>query len=157
MEALIDELLTLAREGEGASDPERIDLADLVETCWRNVETGRATVVAEVDRSVRADWGRLQQLLENLLRNAVEHGGEDVRVRIGELDDGFYVEDDGPGIPEDERDAVFDAGYPTSREGTGFGLGTVEQVAGVHGWEVRATDGAGGGARFEITGLGAPD
>ncbi len=76
------------------------------------------------------------------MRNAVEHGGEDVTVTVGELDDGFYVEDDGPGIPENARDNVFDVGYSTTEDGTGFGLSIVKQVADAHGWTIRVTDGS---------------
>ena len=154
MSALIGDLLTLAREGDRLSETEAVDLADLSENCWRNVGTADATVRTPVDRMIQADRSRLAQLLENLIRNAIEHGGEDVTVTIGGLGDGFYVEDDGPGIPEDERDSVFDAGYSTADEGTGFGLSIVKQVADAHGWDIDVADGADGGARFEITGVG---
>ncbi|WP_255767548.1 ATP-binding protein [Haladaptatus halobius] len=52
-------------------------------------------------------------MLENLFRNAVEHGGEEVTVRVGDLPTGFYVEDDGTGISETARKSVFDVGYTT--------------------------------------------
>ena len=95
-----------------------------------------------------ADKGRLEQLFENLFRNAIEHGGEDVTVRVGQLPAGFYVEDNGPGIPEGEQ--VFDHGYTTSEEGTEFGLSIVATITDVHSWDIRATEGTEGGARFEI-------
>jgi signal transduction histidine kinase len=63
------------------------------------------------------------------------------------------VADDGPGIPADEREAVFDAGYSTAEEGNGFGLRIVDQVVAAHGWEIAVTESADGGARFEITGV----
>ena len=153
METLIDNLLVLARTGEQVSELEAVDLTDLVESCWRNVATGPATIAVDVERPVRADRSRLQQLFENLLRNAIEHGGEDVAITVGELADGFYVEDTGPGIPEDARAAVFETGYSTRAGGTGFGLSIVTQVAQAHGWSVSVTEGAEGGARFEITGV----
>ncbi|WP_280535453.1 PAS domain S-box protein [Halopenitus sp. POP-27] len=153
MDALIDDLLTLAREGETVGDTERIDLARLTEICWANVATAEATLVMDIDRRIQADRSRLQQLLENLMRNAVEHGGENLTVTLGTVADGFYVEDNGPGIPEDERDDVFKAGYSTTEDGTGFGLSIVKQVAQAHGWDIGVTDGPDGGARFEITGL----
>jgi len=80
-----------------------------------------------------------------------------VTITVGELRDGFYVEDDGPGIPADERDHVFDAGYSTADEGTGFRLSIVKQVADAHGWTIRVTEGTGGGARFEVTGVAFAD
>ena len=152
MEALIDDLLTLAHHGETASDIEPVDLATLTENCWRNVATAKATLAVDINRRIRADRSRLKQLLENLIRNAVEHGGEDVTVTVRELDDGFYVEDDGSGIPENARDDVFDVGYSTAEDGTGFGLSIVNQVVDAHGWTIRVTDGSEGGARFEIRG-----
>jgi signal transduction histidine kinase len=63
---------------------------------------------------------------------------------------GFAVADDGPGIPEDERDDVFDHGFTTAEDGTGFGLAIVERIAQAHGWSVSVTEGRDGGARFEF-------
>ena len=74
-------------------------------------------------------------------------------VTVGDLPDGFYIEDDGPGIPQADREEVFAAGYSTASAGTGFGLSIVNRVAQAHGWDVRVTDGSDGGARFEITGV----
>ena len=153
MRTLIEDLLTLAREGETVTEFEAVALPALVEGCWANVDTDEATLVTDTERTVRADENRLKQLFENLIRNAIEHGGGDVTVTVGELDAGFYVEDDGPGIPADEREAVFEAGYSTREEGTGFGLSIVERIVEAHEWEIDVTDGEEGGARFEITGV----
>ncbi|MDT3434610.1 PAS domain S-box protein [Haloarcula sp. 1CSR25-25] len=151
MDTLIDDLLTLARDGASPASLVLLDLEPFVQTCWQNVDTKAATLRTDIDRSIRADESRLRQLFENLIRNAVEHGGDDVTVTVGELADGFYVEDDGPGIPEPDRGDVFDAGYSTAVEGTGFGLSIVKQVAEAHGWPVRVGSGTDGGARFEFT------
>jgi signal transduction histidine kinase len=116
-----------------------------------------ATLRNEAEGMILADEGRLRQLLENLIRNAIEHGGEGVSVTVGTLPDGFYVADDGPGIDPDRREEVFDAGHSTSQSGTGFGLRIVEQVADAHGWSVRAVESEAGGARFEVTGIESVD
>lgn len=150
MAVLIDDLLSLAREGDSALDISSIDLEALIEDCWQSIETEYAYLAKEVERTIRADESRLRQLLENLIRNAVEHGGSDVTVTVGEIEDGFFVEDDGPGIPEDRRDEVYEAGYSTIDDGTGFGLSIVNQVADAHNWEVSVTEGTEGGARFEV-------
>jgi len=180
MNALIDDLLTLAREGDEVGSLEAVDLAACTERCWRNVDTTGARIELRTDRTIRADPSRLQQLLENLVRNATEHGpvGDrpraddreehdssgnrpraddsedvDVTVTVGDLDDGFYVADDGHGIPGADQTDVFDTGYTTSETGTGFGLSIVERIAEAHGWSIRAVESETGGARFEITGV----
>ncbi|WP_424006991.1 PAS domain S-box protein [Haloferax denitrificans] len=167
MDDLISDLLVLARDGDDAMTVEPVALSDLARTCWQNVVTDGATLVVETDTVVDADRDQLQQLLENLFRNAVEHGSTGSRtpsddavehgsadggvtVTVGETDRGFFVEDDGVGIPPEDRDTVFEAGYTTSPQGTGFGLNIVSQVAATHGWEVTVSEGAEGGARFEF-------
>jgi len=157
MEALVDDLLELARQGDPVGETEPVDLGAILERCWETVATADTSLRVETDRSIHADTSRLRQLLENLYGNAVEHAGPDVTVTAGECAGGFYVEDDGPGIPEDERGTVFEAGYTTARAGTGFGLSIVKEVAEAHGWTITATEGADGGARFEITGVAFAD
>ena len=155
MEVLIDDLLTLARQGETVTDFELIELARLVENCWATVETTTDSLAVEVDHEtlIQADTSRLKQVFENLMRNAIEHGGSDITVTVGELDDGFYIEDDGAGISQNERDKIFKAGYSTATSGTGFGLSIVSQIAIAHGWNISVTESEAGGARFEITGV----
>lgn len=150
---LIEDLLTLSREGEAVDEPEPVALGDIAERSWRTVETDTATLENNGTQTLRADSSRLQQLLENLYRNAVEHGGDDVTVRVGEMADGFYVADTGSGISEANRDQIFEAGYSTATGGSGFGLAIVDQVATAHGWEITVTDSDHGGVRFEITGI----
>jgi len=151
MDALIDDLLTLAREGKRVSDIDVVDLASVAEDSWRTVETGAATLRTTTDSRIHADRERLKQLLENLVGNTVEHGGEDVTVTVGDLPDGFYVADDGPGIPADDREAVFETGYSSKERGTGFGLSIARQIVEAHGWEITLTASEDGGARFEMT------
>jgi signal transduction histidine kinase len=155
MDRLIDDLLALARQGDRVRTIEPVSLSDVARGCWESVATAEATLEVDTEGTIRADRDRLQQLLENLVRNSVEHGREDVTVTIGALADGsgFYVEDDGPGIPGDARERVFESGYSTAAQGTGFGLAIVSEIVDAHGWEVRITDSASGGARFEIAGV----
>jgi signal transduction histidine kinase len=152
MEKLIEDLLTLARQGATPAELERVSLGDVVEASWGNVDTAEATLRIARSVSIQADRSRLMHLFENLIRNAIEHGGEKVAVTVGTVEDGFYVEDDGPGIAPGDREAVFDSGYSTSPDGTGFGLIIVEEIVDAHGWTVRVTDSESGGAPFEITG-----
>ena len=189
MEGLIDDLLALARQGESAGEPEPVSLAAVTDDARDTVETGDATVTVTEDLTVRADRSRLRQLLENLLRNAVEHGStspgsqapEDavehgspnsrgeipehpiqyvgtVTITVGAIDDrGFYVADDGPGIPDDERGQIFETGYSTAGSGSGIGLAIVKRIVDAHDWEITVTDSEAGGARFEITAVETVD
>ena len=152
MSHLIDDTLELARGGEPVTDPDPVDATTVVREAWDAVETRDATLLAEWEGTVSADRSRLSRLLENCFRNAVEHAGDDATVRVLPLEDGpgFAIEDDGHGIPPEDRAAVFDRGYTTSDDGTGFGLSIVGEIADAHGWSVGATESDAGGARFEV-------
>ncbi|WP_123620685.1 HAMP domain-containing sensor histidine kinase [Halorubrum sp. CSM-61] len=155
-EQIIDDTLTLAREGEEATETESVSLGALAREAWSttaNVEdTGDEANRLEIagDATIDADPSRLRRLLENLFRNAIEHGGADgsVVVTVGATPTGFFVADDGPGIPDDERESVLDAGYTTAAEGTGFGLAIVSRIADAHGWTVSIAESDEGGAKF---------
>lgn len=82
----------------------------------------------------------------------MEHGGSDVSV-VGEIADGFYVEDDVPGVPEADRENGFDAGRSLTSDGTGLGLSIATEITEAHGWEIYLGDGPRDGVRFEISGV----
>ncbi|WP_243641353.1 sensor histidine kinase [Natrarchaeobius halalkaliphilus] len=153
MESLIDTLLALARDGEEVGTTEPVDLATLTEACWSVVATTDAGLVLETEQSIDANPRRLRQLLENLIRNAIEHGGEGVTVTVGELEDesGFYVADDGPGISTDESEKVFESGYSTTANGTGLGLTIVRDVVEEHGWSIEISERNPRGSKFVIS------
>ncbi|MFC7043256.1 ATP-binding protein [Halonotius sp. GCM10025705] len=177
MATLIDDLLTLAQDGEDLDEDalESVSLPAVAADAWDGVATDDAALAVPATDSIVADRSRLRQLLENLFRNSIEHGSPGdrsqavdaepavddtepavddvdhdaaVTVRVGDLPDGFYVEDNGPGIDPDDRETVFEPGYTTHDEGTGFGLRIVRTVAAAHDWDVSVTDGTAGGARF---------
>jgi PAS domain S-box-containing protein len=151
MEAIIMDTLTLARQGDAIEETESVRLTDLVGQCWGVVDTDEATLEIADELVFDGDHDRLQHVFENLFRNAVEHGGPDVTVRVGCVDtDTIYVEDDGPGIPVDRRDDVFEPGHSSTSGGTGFGLTIVKRIVEAHGWTVSVTEGLDGGARFEF-------
>ncbi|WP_435318895.1 sensor histidine kinase [Haloarchaeobius sp. TZWSO28] len=172
MRHIIDDVLALARAGQTVDATEPVSLASLAWDAWETVDTGSGTLVVDGDWSFHADERQLRRGLENLFRNAVEHGSTspqqaadavehttgDVRVHVGPLsrdEQGFYVEDDGPGIPEDDRQQVLEDGYSTNEDGTGLGLSIVRSIVEGHGWSLAVTDGRDGGARFEVTGIAA--
>lgn len=150
---LIDDLLTLAHEDPDVAESDAVSLADVAENSWQLVETARATLEIGASDVIEGDRSRLKQLFENLYRNAVEHGSENATVRVASIEGGFCVLDTGSGISEGERSKIFNAGYSTSADGTGFGLRIVKQIAEAHGWEITVGESEQGGARFEFTGV----
>lgn len=164
METLIDEVLTLADEGYVVENRTKLELEPLAKRAWSNVHSPDATLEVGTTTGIFGDEARVLRLLENLFRNAIEHGGEDVTVEVGAVEtfhtstrvsatntsEGFYVQDDGPGIPEEEHDRVFDPGYSTN--GTGLGLSIVKRIVEAHGWEIAIKQHSTSGARFEVTG-----
>jgi len=150
MSTLVDQTLTLAREGDRVDETEPVDVPvvtrRLVETTTGQTPKLR---LDDDDWTVAGDPDRVERILDNLLRNANEHGGPDVTVWLGRLDDepGFYVADDGPGIPPDRWEAVFE--YGTSfDDSTGLGLAIVAELTRAHGWSVTVEESRAGGARF---------
>ncbi len=150
MKQLLEDTLLIIEGDDVDTDPEPVDLSAVCDGSWDVVSARSADLEIDASKQILADEVRLKQLLENLFRNAVEHAGPNVTVTVGDTGDGFYVEDDGPGIPEDERESVFEEGYSGSSAGTGIGLAVVRAVADGHGWCVRITESGEGGARFEI-------
>jgi signal transduction histidine kinase len=155
MDIMLDKTRQWAREGQAVGETEPVALESLVSTCWTTVDTQGAKLRLETLPTVEADPDSLRHVFENLFRNAVEHGHEDVTVRVGTLsgENGFFVEDDGQGIPADRRDEIFEIGHTSKDHGSGLGLNIVASIVRAHEWEIRATDGDGGGARFEISGV----
>jgi hypothetical protein len=158
MERIIQDVLTLARGEDVVNPEERVELDALAREAWKTVETNGAELEVEAELpTVLADRDRVSRLFENLFRNSVEHaidhssGAASVVVTVGRLPDGFFVADDGTGIPEHERDHIFEAGYTSDDHGTGLGLAIVARIANLHGWTVSAEDSPDGGARFEFT------
>ncbi|MDY6779984.1 MAG: PAS domain-containing sensor histidine kinase, partial [Halobacteria archaeon] len=131
MEEIIEDVLTLTRKGKTVGEMDEVPLEETVDEAWSTSETESAVLEKEDLGTVLADDERLRTVFENLFSNSVRHVGDDVTVRVGRLDggNGFFVEDDGHGIPEGERDKVFDHGYTSSEEGTGLGLSIVRSVA----------------------------
>jgi len=144
IDEIIEDMLARARhEGDGL-DVESVSLRAVFRAAWEGVVTHDASLVLpDEEWRVAADRRRLRQLAENLVRNAVEHAGQGVTVRVGVLDDGFYVTDDGPGYPADVLNGARDDGR--------YGLSIVESVAKEHGWDASFSNDD--GARVEFTGV----
>ncbi|MUV56543.1 sensor histidine kinase [Halogeometricum sp. CBA1124] len=146
--------LVVSDEATFEADPDR--LRHLFENLFRNsVEHGsrRASGRSAPGDSVEHGSASSRPAADD----AVEHGSaseatasDGLTVEVGALPDGgFYVQDDGPGIPGSDRKRVFERGFSTD-EGTGLGLAIVDEIASAHGWESRVAESAAGGARFEF-------
>jgi signal transduction histidine kinase len=173
LEALVDDLLTLARFDEGASatNNEPVDLEELVMAWSGETAAARAARDVEVDLTgvvagrVQGDRRELGRLVGNLLDNAAHHADARVIVSLAREGDAVVltVDDDGPGIPEAQRAAVFDrfvrveesrrrSSAPGERDtGTGLGLAIARACALRHDGTIAVEDSALGGARFVVT------
>ncbi len=173
MERLVDDLLLLARADEGellrptalALRPFVTELFDaLTLTAERRFELGEVP-----DGILRADEDRLAQVVRNLARNAIEHTapGGLVRLRVTAQPRGWVeisIEDDGPGIPPEQRDRVFDrfhrvdSSRARGKGGAGLGLAIARAIVEAHGGRIRAGVSPEGGARvaFELPGFRPP-
>jgi signal transduction histidine kinase len=163
---IVDELLTLAREGDAITDPSPVDLERVAWDAWDSVDTEDVGLRVTGTTTLRADYDRLRRVFENLFRNSVEHGAPDggretdggnrqvaarLTVTVSPTDRGFDVCDDGSGIPTETRDRVFERGFSTGGRGAGLGLAIVDSITAAHGWSVDVGESEGGGARFSFT------
>ena len=159
MERLVDDLLALARADEGVvlAHTEELDLGEIVAE-----EAGRVEGL-EVDADVgearlRGDALALRRVVRNLLDNARRHASSRIVLRVALEGDEVLavVEDDGAGIPEAEREQVFERfarlGEARDRDagGTGLGLAVVREIVEAHGGTVVAEQGDEGGARLVV-------
>src|SRR6266516_3784642 len=167
---LIEDLLTISRleSGRIVMNMQRVELRPVVDDVVNDLHS-RATdkrVVLEnqvpPDLVVRADADRIQQVLFNLVDNAIKYGATEGHVWIGALavDDQMIevsVRDNGPGIPPDAIERVFERFYRAdkarSREqgGTGLGLSIVKHIVQSHGGEVWTKSTVGQGTTFLFT------
>ncbi|WP_276256523.1 sensor histidine kinase [Halomontanus rarus] len=149
VEDLTTELTALARSSVPSKEHEPVSLDAVAKDAWEQIDTRLASLETQ-NCTINGDKSQLQVLFENLYRNAIGHGGEDVTVRTGPLEDGFYVEDTGDGIPLEKREQVFEHGFTTGYGGSGVGLTIVSRIANDHDLTISLTDSKDGGARFEF-------
>jgi signal transduction histidine kinase len=167
IEEIIDDATRVAKHDSDELERTKTAVGTVAENAWSTVPTENHTLVVDASREIDADSRRLRELFENLFRNAVEHGArqtdpdgdttpapgapESVTVTVGTTEDGFFVADDGRGIPGDDPERVLEAGFSTADDGTGLGLAIVDSIVRAHGWALTVTESAEGGARFEVT------
>lgn len=156
MDELIDDVLSLAREGDCDVDTRTVSIADVARSAQSAVELpDRVTVELDGNATIEADPSRLRRVFENCFRNCVEHGDSLTTIRVEATDDGFAIADDGCGVPAEAREDLFEYGV-SDGDGTGIGLAVVRELVAAHDWSVRCTASDSGGARFEVTTVDAP-
>lgn len=151
LNGLVDALLELSRVGRTQTETEPVDLAAVARMVAKRIAVSHPSATVEVDDElpvVRLNPIRAEQLVDNLVSNAVKHGGRDglmVRVTGRHTDEVFelQVADDGGGVRPEDRDRIFDLfqrGRDPGSPGTGVGLGMVRRIAELHGGEVHLAD-----------------
>ncbi|UFU07079.1 sensor histidine kinase [Ruania halotolerans] len=150
MQALVEDLLLLSRLGSAPARTEELDLRALVRDAVRDARLGPEPLVEGGGHGL-GNSSTLTRVLRNLLDNAARHASSTVRVRI--YDGEVAVEDDGAGIPESDRERVFerfvrlDEAREREAGGAGLGLAIAREVARTQGGDVTLTDSELGGVR----------
>ncbi|WP_323674277.1 PAS domain-containing protein [Halorubellus sp. PRR65] len=164
MRSMIDALLTYSRVETHADDFESVDVDAVLDDVLQNLElrvdeTGAEVTVDDLP-TLRGDRDQLGQVFQNLVKNALEHAGEDAPTVVVECEEredayAFSVADDGVGIPDDRQDAVFEIFETDHRsasgDGGGIGLAVVERIVHRHGGDIWVTSEPGEGATFSFT------
>ena len=169
LDLLIQDLLTIsALESERIKlNLQPVELRPLVEKIFSDLKPPAENKNVELinqlsDLTATADVNRLEQVLANLVDNAIKYGRAQGKVVVGgkKLDDGkleIFVQDDGPGIPAESLDRVFERFYRVDKArsrdqgGTGLGLSIVKHIVQAHGGEVWVKSELGKGATFFFT------
>lgn len=147
----IDQLSTDAvrfvRVGRELQERAPVDIETIAPECWE-VRGEQTSSLSVEPVTVLGESERIRMLLNELFENAVVHNEQPVTVSVGPLPgrSGIYVEDDGVGIPADEREYVFDRGYTSDSDRSGHGLAIVAEIAAAHGWKIELV----GPSRFEL-------
>jgi PAS domain S-box-containing protein len=150
IEHIITDLRALVEKGKSVDDLEPQRFESIVHEAWDSVATEEATFEIVTGGTISANRGHLLTILENLITNGIQHCPADVEITFVLTEDGFYVQDDGPGIPPEIRDTIFEYGYTTHERGSGFGLSIVQTMVNAHDWEIVLDEGYDCGARFVV-------
>lgn len=156
MQGMIDGLLDYSRVRTNAQEFTAVDADDVFERTLEDlgllIDEHDVTVTHGPLPTVEADERQLGQLFQNLVENAIEHGGNEVHVgtETGDGETIFSVEDNGEGIPENRQDRIFELFEQGSRddEGTGIGLAICDRIVSRHGGEIWVESAEGEGTTF---------
>ncbi|ACV12038.1 PAS/PAC sensor signal transduction histidine kinase [Halorhabdus utahensis DSM 12940] len=164
MKRMINSLLEYSRVHTQAEEFDEVDAAEVFESARQDLELLIADHSAEITvgdlPTASADRDQLGQVFQNLLKNSIEHAGEDgtpqIDVTVTDRPEAyeFAVADNGPGIPADEQDDVFDIfrqGANAEAGNTGIGLAITRRIVQRHGGEIWIESEPGEGAAFKFT------
>jgi signal transduction histidine kinase len=167
LDRMVTDMLDLDRMARGALAPAfaPVDVGHLVRdmVAGSDLVTGRRLQLDTAPITVPADAAMVERIVENLLGNSAKHTPGDSRiwVRVERVDGGvlIVIEDDGPGIPAEDRERIFETfahgastgGGATPVRSTGVGLAVVQRFAELHGGRAWVQDREGGGASFHVT------
>jgi two-component system sensor histidine kinase HydH len=154
LEERIDDLLSFARSAEIERTPTPV--RQPIEAALEGLDAERidihGDIGADADSTFPLDAPRMTQVLANLLSNALQHAPDDTRVAVRVGREGHHlcytVRDHGPGVPEDQRERIFDPFVTGRQRGTGLGLAVARRICQLHGGTLTVTEADGGGARF---------
>jgi signal transduction histidine kinase len=163
LERLLSDLLDLDRLQRGIVSPNRraTDLEDFVLRVVSEMDTKGRRIELDIQAgSVQIDQAKTERIVENLLSNSLRHTPKDAKIWVRALlqDDGvlFIVEDDGPGVPAELQEAIFEpfrqapGSSSVHAPGVGIGLSLVRRFAELHGGNAWAEEREGGGASFHV-------
>jgi signal transduction histidine kinase len=163
LQRIVEDLLLLTRVDEGTLQLRRLPV-DLDDLMFEEAARLRAATALRIDSAgvsagrVVGDRGRLERLVRNLTDNAARHAASEIRLAL-RGDDGrvvLEIDDDGPGVPSEQRTAVFerftrlDDARDRQHGGAGLGLAIVAEIAAAHGGSASVVDAPSGGARFVV-------
>jgi signal transduction histidine kinase len=159
---LVDDLLDLDRLRRGQLQPEREPtdigaLADRLAHELPSLSGHPVRIESETGLLADVDTAKVERIIENLLNNAARHTPAGTPIRVEVLEDSHgvvvVVEDEGPGVPDDLKDEIFEPFRQGegARGGVGIGLSLVRRFGELHGGSARVEDRPGGGARFVVT------
>jgi two-component system sensor histidine kinase HydH len=150
LEQLVNDLLEFARSG--TLQRSEVDPRRLLQDCVDAVDASSITVdVSSAPESWSLDAARIQQVLNNLLQNAVqasERVEATASIRAGKL--AFVVRDHGEGVPEGATESLFEPFHTKKTQGTGLGLAVAKRLVELHGGTIGARNADSGGAEFRV-------
>lgn len=151
MESIISDMELLADTMGEIDDVEEISLYEFFNNYKESegFEGGHMDVKENLDgKSILSNEGLFRRAVSNIITNAIDHNSSTINITIGSTNNGFFIEDDGKGIPQENKENIFEKGYTSTSDSTGYGLFIVKRICYVHGWDISVTDSASGGARF---------